>query len=313
MRLIVLINNFNYADFLLEALCALKMQSKPADKIIIVDDGSTDDSPEVLRRLEKDECITVISKKNGGQLSCFNAVAGAIDDDDLVYFLDSDDIYPPDYIESVLHHIEPTDDMVFASAALFSNGLEDPIGSCKRNAGPPILIKKSSSLTRKYQCQIGSPTSSIVLRGSAFNKIFPYHDEPSWITRADDIIVFSASILGLRKKKLPSIAIAYRVHGRNNFHGKEISQSIKMARMLAIDKLFLEMSRRAGISAKASTVAAYYEALFIPYRMLSGLHISTHTNIRFVLFAKRAFSLFGKVASWKINDDSGFGIGPSGG
>src|SRR5437764_1069566 len=85
----VIINNYNYGRFLAEAIESALSQTLPATEVIVVDDGSTDNSPEVIGRYEGR--IRSIMKSNGGQASALNAGFGA-SSGDVVIFLDADDV-----------------------------------------------------------------------------------------------------------------------------------------------------------------------------------------------------------------------------
>ena len=69
----VVIDNFNYGRFLAQAIDSALAQDFPAGEveIIVVDDGSTDDSREVAGRY-KDK-IRLIAQKNGGQAAAFKS------------------------------------------------------------------------------------------------------------------------------------------------------------------------------------------------------------------------------------------------
>ncbi len=103
MKTSCLINNFNYARFVVEAINSAKNQTVRFDEIIVVDDCSTDESAQILREnFADDEQVKLILKdKNEGQLSCFNdgylAASGEV-----IFFLDADDLYQPDYLEEAL-------------------------------------------------------------------------------------------------------------------------------------------------------------------------------------------------------------------
>ena len=71
----ILINNYNYAEFLREAIDSTLCQSYPRVEIIVVDDGSTDGSRNLISSYGSE--VTAVFKKNGGQASAFNAGVAA--------------------------------------------------------------------------------------------------------------------------------------------------------------------------------------------------------------------------------------------
>jgi glycosyltransferase involved in cell wall biosynthesis len=84
----VCINNYNYARFLGSAIDSVLDQDYPFVELVVVDDGSTDDSDVVLRRYAGRGRF--ISKENGGHVSAVNA-GFAASTGSIVIFLDSDD------------------------------------------------------------------------------------------------------------------------------------------------------------------------------------------------------------------------------
>lgn len=92
----VLLNNYNYGRFLGEAIASVLAQEYQDFELIIVDDGSTDNSEEIIDSFS-DERIRKIRKANGGQLSAFNR-GFAESRGKILCFLDSDDVYPPGYL-----------------------------------------------------------------------------------------------------------------------------------------------------------------------------------------------------------------------
>lgn len=100
----VVINNYNYARFLGDAIDSSLAQTYKPLEIIVVDDGSTDDSRRVIASYGN--LIRPVFKENGGQASAFNAgflAAGG----EIVIFLDSDDILLPGAAEQSAQLFEP--------------------------------------------------------------------------------------------------------------------------------------------------------------------------------------------------------------
>jgi Glycosyl transferase family 2 len=86
----VLIDTYNHERFIEEALVSVVEQDfSPAGmEILVVDDGSTDRTPEIVRKFAPR--VRLIRKKNGGQASAFNAGIPEAQGE-IVAFLDGDD------------------------------------------------------------------------------------------------------------------------------------------------------------------------------------------------------------------------------
>ena len=90
--LAVIVPNYNYARFLPQALDSVLSQVPPFDEVVVVNDGSTDESLEVLARY--DGRVRVVSIPNGGQLgACRAGLAATVSD--YIYSLDADDYAAP--------------------------------------------------------------------------------------------------------------------------------------------------------------------------------------------------------------------------
>ncbi len=84
----VLINNYNYGRFLRDAIDSALGQTYPRVEVVVVDDGSTDDSRRVIDAYGRR--IVPVLKANGGQESAVNA-GFAVSRGEVVCLLDSDD------------------------------------------------------------------------------------------------------------------------------------------------------------------------------------------------------------------------------
>lgn len=96
----ILINNYNYGRFLGAAIDSAINQTYSNTEIIVVDDGSTDNSREIISKYNGQ--IVPILKENGGQPSAFNAgFAASIGE--IICLLDSDDVFSQDKVEEVVN------------------------------------------------------------------------------------------------------------------------------------------------------------------------------------------------------------------
>ncbi len=92
----VVINNYNYGCFLPAAIKSVMDQTYDRIEIVVVDDGSTDDSVAILSGLS--DRIVPVLKENGGQASAFNS-GFAASRGEIIFFLDADDLFLPSKVE----------------------------------------------------------------------------------------------------------------------------------------------------------------------------------------------------------------------
>lgn len=85
MRVTVGIINYNHGRYLGGAIESALNQTRPADEILVVDDGSTDDSRAVIGRYPT---VTAVFQENGGPGAATNTV-GAITNGEILVLLDA--------------------------------------------------------------------------------------------------------------------------------------------------------------------------------------------------------------------------------
>ena len=95
----VIINNYNYEHFVGAAISSALHQTYDRIEVIVVDDGSSDDSRAVIEGYGKD--VLTVFKANGGQASAFNA-GFARSSGEVVCFLDADDLFLPNKVEKIV-------------------------------------------------------------------------------------------------------------------------------------------------------------------------------------------------------------------
>lgn len=110
----VIVPVYNCGQYVEECIQSVQNQTLTDIEIICVDDGSTDDSLEILKRYSKtDERIVIISEKNGGQSIARNqAIDRAVGK--YIIFLDSDDYIDENCLRELYEYSEKNElDVVF--------------------------------------------------------------------------------------------------------------------------------------------------------------------------------------------------------
>jgi len=104
VRISVVIPTYNRARLLERALGSVLSQSRLPDEILVVDDGSTDDTREVVGRFAP---VTYLRQENAGASAARNYGA-SVARGDFIAFLDSDDVWFPDFLERMENAIQAT-------------------------------------------------------------------------------------------------------------------------------------------------------------------------------------------------------------
>lgn len=220
----IIINNYNYGRFLAASIESAISQTYPHKEVIVVDDGSTDDSEEIIKSYGS--CIVAIFKKNGGQASAFNE-GFKISKGEILIFLDSDDFLLPCALEKVIEIWQPLYAKVHYRLRTVDMN-EQPIGihpsrRAKLSGDDTLttLLSKSSYIT--------SVTSGNAFNRLALEKIFPV-PETEFKIAADGYLNTIIPLYG-KVKAVDEILGVYRIHGKNlwAFSGqRNILETIKV-------------------------------------------------------------------------------------
>ncbi len=209
----LLINNFNYAQFVGLAIDSALAQGKRVE-VIVVDDGSTDDSRAVIESYGRR--ITSVFQENGGQAAAFNA-GFAASSGDIVMFLDADDLLAPGAVDE------------------FRNAFDSPvvaklhwslweIGNDGQQTGklrPEALMPEGDLRPRVVEHgplgHSNPPTSGNVFSRRTLERMLPM-PEAEYRICADAYVVMLASIYGEVRRSLTPLSY-WRRHGENRYNG----------------------------------------------------------------------------------------------
>jgi glycosyltransferase involved in cell wall biosynthesis len=203
----VLIDTFNYGQFIEESIKSVLAQDFPLEQIeiLVVDDGSTDDTAERVRKYEPH--VRYLSKPNGGQASAFNFGFGRAKGD-LVALLDADDYWLPGKLRRVVEEFErhPDAGMVYHSFWMQEQDRELREGGYSGQSG---FVPGNRTSLLLYDLH---PTSTLAFRWSVLERILPVPEE--LVIQADAHLsacaIFVAPVLYIREP-----LTVYRIHGRN--------------------------------------------------------------------------------------------------
>lgn len=240
----IVIDNYNYADFLPAAIDSVLRQREDSDQIVIVDDGSTDGSRDLLRTYKGLPGIRILEQNNQGQLGALldglECATG-----DMALLLDSDDYYLPGYLDRIraLAKVHPDIDLFFSAPRLGGNcspkaleSIGQSLARMEIEPGPTGPSKWAALYTGEY---LGSPTSGLALRRRLVERILAVRDrlddrcniskaacrlfklprDSHSVRRlaADTILVGTASAIGSLKYYEPEQGFFYRIHGSNAY------------------------------------------------------------------------------------------------
>lgn len=240
----IVVNNFNYGRFVGEAIQSACQQTYQNVEVIVVDDGSTDDSKAVIDSF--DSCIKPIFKENGGQASAFN-VGFEASTGDIILFLDADDTLLPHAVERIVSVWQPSIAKIhFLLDAIDGSG--SPLGHTYPSRGE-YLGRGDVVATLLERGVYGvAPTSGNALSRKALANIVPIPDDKYRISADGYIatsIVFYGQVLAIEE----SLG-QYRVHGSNNWgtsmSGKRFRSFIEHD--LRKQDLIVEKASEAGYS-----------------------------------------------------------------
>jgi glycosyltransferase involved in cell wall biosynthesis len=115
----VVIPSFNCARFIREAVDSALAQTVPPLEVIVIDDGSTDNTPEIMAVYATDPRVRYLRQKNAGPSTARNSGIRAAQGE-FIAFLDADDRWKPNKLERQLDKFSDDDiGVVFSGSRVF--------------------------------------------------------------------------------------------------------------------------------------------------------------------------------------------------
>jgi glycosyltransferase involved in cell wall biosynthesis len=292
----IIINNYNYGDYLEEAIISALDQNYDNIEVIVVDDGSTDNSRDVIKRYS-DRIITIF-KENGGQSSAINAGVSS-SRGEIICLLDSDDVFNPNKVEIIVDFLKNNKSTNPYKMVYHLLELIDRDGNLIGGTKPKALFNAPPNLYEwgfKYRFVpfVCAPTSGIALTRALAEITFPI---PNFSHGADAFIVYVAELLG-EINGINEVLGKYRIHGQNDHLKRSFRYSHRLfpkEYYILIDKFLnekLSLHRKEPIiSFFDSHYASYYYLYYKDWRNLLRLSYNIITwypdlrNIKWALIS----------------------------
>ena len=300
----VVVINYNHEPFLRDSLGSVLEQTFPVDQIILADDNSTDGSVDLVR---KSYPGVIISLNNYIRSPLLNALQGLKKaSGDLIFFLDSDDVWKPSKIELCVNEflLNPSHIIVSHSHQRVDANLRPVLFDdlTSRNirkifAGPNSLIQARlrESLLYRRGFWLGSAYG---FRRSAFDmEQFCDFIERSHLSRYSYLDLTLAPYLAACNPSgtlgyLPDHTFLYRIHGSNSAASNNLlTQKAAVKRMMATTLLTFRLLSLTGHQ-QQQIVKAYLPTVFYYRYLLSVIDRRFVPSLKYLFLSWRHLSAY---------------------
>ena len=218
MMISVALCTYNGERYIEEQLSSILNQSKKVDEIVVCDDGSTDRTVDILKRISdsnKDVDIRIfVNERNIGVCANFYK-AVSLCKGDIIFLSDQDDVWKPEKVETILNWFarNPNRSVVFTDADLIDadGKLLDGASSLWNYTGFSSKIQKQFNDGYSFELIAASNRCTGATMALRKDFVFDFSKYCNHRVLHNDIIVVAAAIqcrLGFISQKL----IKYRVH-----------------------------------------------------------------------------------------------------
>jgi glycosyltransferase involved in cell wall biosynthesis len=206
VRVSIVICNYNYAAFLDGAIRSAVEQDYSDTEVIVVDDGSTDGSREIIEQWATR--VRAVYKQNGGQVSAYNA-GFELATGEVVIFLDSDDLLDRTACSHIVRAF-----VVGVVKVHYRLRLIDAEGVALGTEIPSHLARGDllDALRVRGELYDSAPGSGNAYRVAALGRLMPIPSDARDRHGADFFATYGISLLGEVAVASESALGSYRVH-----------------------------------------------------------------------------------------------------
>lgn len=195
----VIIPAYNAAAYLDAAIASVLKQTAVPTEIIVVDDGSTDDTLQIARQPRAHEIVVIANPHRGIAATRNHGIRQATARH--LAFLDADDLWPADKIARQLAHIDATP------------GLDGVFGAMRNFLSPELAETERARLHCPETPVPGYSAGTLLIRREAFLSVGLFDES---LSAGEFIAWYSAALdQGLNFEMSEHILLHRRIHGRN--------------------------------------------------------------------------------------------------
>jgi glycosyltransferase involved in cell wall biosynthesis len=257
----VLVDTYNQERYIEQAIVSVLEQDFPSDdyEIVVVDDGSTDRTPEIIRKFAPR--VRILRKENGGQASSFNAAVPELRGE-IIAFLDGDDWFAPAKLSAVWEEFEKNPQAGGVAHGYYEFHEDSKETKIRAPESHNFLnlttaVAASDALAWWQFLVVGSLT----VRRQVLRQLLPISEE--LIFCADGPIVWAAIAAGVTVFEQP---LCYYRHHPSNLHAVNDQDIARVRPKLRMNYLMIE-----AIEKLLSRLDVNEEALMVLYaRWMDG-------------------------------------------
>lgn len=282
-RIAVVIPSYNHAHYIVAALDSALNQTLPPVRVIVVDDGSTDASPDVLRAYvaaarERQGLVTLLFQENAGAHAAINRGIEAAGNADYIAILNSDDLFEPTRFEKCAGYLatHPECQVVCSSLRLIdADGAFLPEDLPKARRHRSLWAKPERNLAEWLGIANFTKTTSNFFVRTAYAKA---NEMRGYRYAHDYFFAVRAAVEG-QLGVIPEPLLRYRTHATNTI---KKDGAAKVAREVVEVNLHL-LQELAPRLLESPSVRAAYTAYF---RELIKNHADFRAEVFFALAAQ---------------------------
>jgi glycosyltransferase involved in cell wall biosynthesis len=241
----IVVNNYNYSQFLSRSIGSALAQTYPHVEVVVVDDASTDGSQDIILAFGQ-RVTPVLKELNAGHGAAFNS-GFAASRGEIVFFLDADDYLYPRAVEVAIREFAPG-----VAKVQYRLDLIDGAGRIMDSFPPPEVKFDDGDVVPlllsmgRYE---GTVTAGNAFSRHALDAILPMPQE-RFRQGADGYVCTLAPLFGT-VRSLEDRLGAYVQHGANHsYFGNELQKRVRW-------RLAHDAARYEALSAKAAELGLH--------------------------------------------------------